>query len=256
MSEPVFILPGGYPDEGDASPVGTPGAPLRPDVSRDLDNSSEVDDQRDEDSDDPDSNPEAVGMTRLSITRTTLVVGLLLVCAGLAAPAGATTMPYTTLPELVDRSELIVRGTVAGQHSFVDENSGRITTHTAIEVATTYFGDETIGELNVEQWGGTVDGRTLEIPGNAEFERGERVVLFLEFADGPERRPMYLVAMAQAKFHVESGEDGPQISRSPDVEYVDRDVRSGRLEAPISLASFESRLQSLIYARKKGGDDE
>ncbi len=182
-----------------------------------------------------------------------LVAGLLIALCGFPASGGATTMPYTTLPELVEASDLIVRGVVTDTRSFVDPETERITTRATIDDEVVYLGDLGRDTFEVEQWGGRVDGRTLRIPGNARWEVGQEVVVFLEYHDGPERFPAFLVAMTQAKFDIDYDGDDPTIRRSRSgVEFVDPGEAPGKLEEPTSLESFVSRLESLIYAHHEG----
>ncbi|MFB6352355.1 MAG: hypothetical protein ABEK29_11355 [Bradymonadaceae bacterium] len=191
------------------------------------------------------------------IPRIAVAIGVCLVATGLAGPADATTMPYMTLPKLVDQSELIVRGTVADQRSFVDSDSGRITTHTSVDVEKVYAGSLDRDRVIVEKWGGRVGDRALSIPGSASYETGEQVLLFLEFNNGADDFPAYVVAGTQAKFHIADTDEGERISRSVSgVEFLDSDTPRGNLEQPVAFSSFESRLVSLIYTLKQGATGE
>lgn len=180
---------------------------------------------------------------------------VLVVTVGSVSTAAATTMPYTTLPELVEISDVVVRGTVVGEETFVSDRTGRITTHTRVAVETTYAGEVRRNPIVVEQWGGTVDGRTLEIPGNAHYREGEDVILFLEFDREDRSNPLYLVAMTQAKFHVESTDDGPMVSRSTSGVEMVGDAGSGDLEQPTPLEAFVTRIASLVEGDGSDGEE-
>lgn len=193
-------------------------------------------------------------------------VGLLVLA--ISSVAGATVMTYMDTAELVDKSDVIVRGEVSSLE-MVEDDRGAFR-HTSVAVDETYMGDarETV---TVEQWGGAVSGSdgaegevTRTVPGDATFEKGEEVVLFLRRGDSRHDRDdvLYLTGLAQSKWSVQREGDGATVMRDlSDLGIVPKDGDGGIKkigEEYRSLASFEASLESLIYAEQgesaQGGD--
>jgi len=193
-------------------------------------------------------------------------VGLLVLA--ISSVAGATVMTYMDTGELVEKSDVIVRGEVSSLDMIEDERG--TFRHTSVTVDETYMGDvrETV---TIEQWGGTVAGGdsaegevTRTVPGDATFEKGEEVVLFLRKGDSRHDRDdvLYLTGLAQSKWSVQREGDGATVMRDlSDLGIVPEDGDGGIEtigEEYRSLASFEASLESLIYAERgdsaEGGD--
>ena len=173
------------------------------------------------------------------------------------AQGSATVVTYADLPDLVELSDVVIRGEVTRRESHFDPAQGRLVTHTTFKVDRRYMG-ETDETVTIEQWGGTNGETTSTIPGDADFTVGQEVVVFLRY--GPENG-LYLTALAQSKFSVHRTGQTPLVSRnlsklvfleeSADGQadrgatfHIDRETRR--------LDSFEAELRSLIYARRGG----
>lgn len=169
--------------------------------------------------------------------------------------ASATVMEYASPAELVELSDVVVRADVVGQHSFVDDEQGRIVTHTTLAVRETYHG-EAGSEVTVEQWGGTVGERTSSVPGDAEFEVGEEVIVFLR-RDASRPDALFLTALAQSKYTVDRTDETAMVARDlSDLVVLSADARHERLEIAgemHGLEAFESRLREMID--EKSGSD-
>lgn len=99
------------------------------------------------------------------------------------------------------RSDLVVLARVRGQE-VVRGKDGLPYTHTTLVVERSLKGARKAGEaVVVRQMGGTLDGKTLTIPGDARFEVGERVVVFLADRE-PDTGVLFLTALGQSKLHV------------------------------------------------------
>ena len=109
-------------------------------------------------------------------------LSLALACLAVVPQANATTMIYRSIEELAQRSALVVEGTVTGSETYAGDE-GRITTRWTVKVARTLRG-QPAAEVRFEQWAGTLGDITTQIPGDARFTQGERVVLFLR-GDSP-----------------------------------------------------------------------
>ncbi|MEE2788722.1 MAG: hypothetical protein VX589_15410, partial [Myxococcota bacterium] len=108
----------------------------------------------------------------------------LFICAaiGLAWPyvGSATVVEQLSIEELHAQSRYVVRAEVVDRYTLDARGpKGEIYTHTELRVFE-YFGAEGPRHLRVQQLGGTLDGYTLHIEGNAAFERGQEVIAFLD----------------------------------------------------------------------------
>lgn len=181
-----------------------------------------------------------------------------------ASTASATVMTYADLDRLVEISDVIVHGTVTEQHSYLDDEQERVVTDTTLEVERNFYGASS-EEVTFQQWGGEYDGEIHRIPGDAQFQEGEEVVLFLHEGDGV----LAPAALGQSKFQVrEFGDEGKVASRDfSDIELlIERPDGSQRMaELPDETRLFESltaELETLVAAIKQtepqlpsGGDD-
>lgn len=144
-------------------------------------------------------------MTR---TLATLVLGALLV----AAPAAhATTVLELPLSQMARSSAMVVRARVLMQHTAWSDDGSRILTRTTLQVIDALKGPA-MSHVVLQQVGGTLDGITVRIPGDAVLAPGEDVVVFLErHPDGS--GDYVLAAMSFAKFRVVPTESGPVVVR-------------------------------------------
>lgn len=107
-----------------------------------------------------------------------LVVSAVMVLVAVSLASASVTVPLTTL-ELADASVAIVRGRVVAVDSAWDgAGGGAIYTYVVVRVRETLKGDVP-KRITLKQLGGTVGNMTLAVDGQAEFTRGEEVVLFL-----------------------------------------------------------------------------
>ena len=190
-----------------------------------------------------------------------LVVGAVLLAVTLLASTGsATVVTYADLGDLVKYSDTIIRGEVVEQRTLYDSDQQRIITRTSFRVDERYLDESGAadGSVTIEQWGGTWEGKTSVVPGDASFEPGEEVVVFLRH--GPDGG-LYLTSLAQSKFTITRGGDGPLVTRDlTDLVFVEeaKEPAEGerstfRLgEETRRLEVFEAELRSLIYARGGG----
>jgi len=123
-----------------------------------------------------------------------LVLFMLLVSAG---SAFATTALFVTDAEQAELSTAIVVATVGRAEVGPHERYETVATRTTIRVDEVLYG-QAPKELVINQIGGTLNGMTVYIPGDARLERGERCVLFLRQVEGR----WYLTAMEQSKYRL------------------------------------------------------
>ena len=168
-------------------------------------------------------------------------LSLALACLAVVPQANATTMIYRSIEELAQRSALVVEGTVTGSETYAGDE-GRITTRWTVKVARTLRG-QPAAEVRFEQWAGTLGDITTQIPGDARFTQGERVVLFLR-GDSPEK--MYLTAMGQAKFTIHGGNQPAKLLRKAAIEGAGQGILPLPLKELAPLAAPQSRIEEAV----------
>ena len=104
-----------------------------------------------------------------------LGVGLLL----LAVPASGSTFLHMDRAELTAKASAVVVGNVLSVESFWTKSGIVIVTEAMVEVEDAILG-EAPSVVVVRTFGGTVNGYTVEAHGFPTFEKGERVLLFLQ----------------------------------------------------------------------------
>ena len=102
------------------------------------------------------------------------------------------------LATLIERSDAIAYGVVVGQSSFLDEERDLVLTRTTLKVDRAYFG-EASGLIQIQQIGGEAGERVTKLAGDAAFEPGEEVIVFMKRGEGS---LYYLTSMAQSKYRV------------------------------------------------------
>jgi len=137
-----------------------------------------------------------------------LIALALLALPFLAAPAGATIVQSLTLDEMSRKADVIVHGRVVEQSTAWNEARSRIYTVTVVEVQERLKG-EGASRIRIRQLGGTVDGITQSIVGNASLAVAEEVVLFLNRDESKDLH--YVVGMAQGKYAVDRSAGQPTI---------------------------------------------
>ncbi len=168
-------------------------------------------------------------------------LSLALACLAVVPQANATTMIYRSIEELAQRSALVVEGTVTGSETYAGDE-GRITTRWTVKVARTLRG-QPAAEVRFEQWAGTLGDITTQIPGDARFTQGERVVLFLR-GESPEK--MYLTAMGQAKFTIHGGNQPAKLLRKAAIEGAGQGIVPLPLKELAPLAAPQSRVEEAV----------
>src|SRR5258705_7519656 len=128
---------------------------------------------------------------------------LLLACAASAAVFDH--LPTDT--ELVDRSDLVVVGTVRHAASRVRPDNGWVVTDYELAVEETLKG-AAAETITLTEVGGSVDGRMTLISDSASYTVGERVLVFLHRAsDGA----YYTTAMSFGKFEFARNAQGASV---------------------------------------------
>ena len=120
----------------------------------------------------------------------------------------ATTVLPLTRADLASRADTIVRAKVGTRTTVRSEKTGRILTRTKLSVLATYKG-EAKAELELEQMGGTLDGATLVVPGDARIATGEEAVLYLRCVG---KARCHVFGLGLGKYGVRTEKDGRKIA--------------------------------------------
>lgn len=168
-----------------------------------------------------------------SLAWVALGLAAVLVMGASATEAEATVLRDLRLPDLVTQADLIVTGTVLEQRSVRPESGGHIWTDVRVQVDGVVKG-EAKGEVVVRQQGGKVGDEARFVPGNARFEKGERVVLFLIAHEGFH----YTVGMELGKYTIYTGREAR--------DYV-------RRETSVPVARVDSKAQVVDPAHAQLG---
>jgi hypothetical protein len=129
---------------------------------------------------------------------------LVLVVAGAAAlstPAAlASVGPRASVAELAAAADLIVTGEVRAVTVEWDAAVNGIYTHVAVEVERGLKGGVTPGLIVLKQLGGSLPQEGMIVPGQARFDVGEAVLLFLEVR--PRDGTLFTAALWQGKWRL------------------------------------------------------
>jgi len=144
--------------------------------------------------------------------KTILAVTIFAFIALIVSTAFATTVVHYNWDQMVDKSDVVVTGTVIDKYSHWNAAKTKIYTTTTVAVSSILKG--VTGEtVEVRQLGGEVDGVGAKLLGTPEYTLGESVVLFLEpRPDGA----FITVGLSQGKCHLiqKQGTDRFYVKRS------------------------------------------
>ncbi|WP_437720067.1 hypothetical protein [Sorangium sp. So ce861] len=125
-----------------------------------------------------------------------------LLCLG--APADATTAVLLSREELVRKSATVARVTVGKSYTTESEDGRSIVTRTELTVTQPLKGGADSGGPKVivlEQLGGTYNGKTQRVLGDASLSQGEDAVVFLRPGD---KGRWHFTALALSAYHVDA----------------------------------------------------
>jgi hypothetical protein len=119
-----------------------------------------------------------------------------------AAPAPASVMIRKDVPVLARSADVVARGTVSATRPVLSGDGRRIFTLVTLDVAEAWKGAPP-QQLQIRVHGGTYDGIGQTVQGEAHFEPGEEVVVFLQRIGPQQGPPLFRVdGMAQGKLTV------------------------------------------------------
>ena len=115
-----------------------------------------------------------------------------------ASRSQATQVLHRSVEELGRQSTLVVRGKVAGVHSFWNAKRTKVFTETEITVDQSYKGAQPAA-IRILQLGGVVDNVKVNVAGALQWRAGEEVLVFLEpYTDGA----FQVSGFSQGKFNI------------------------------------------------------
>jgi hypothetical protein len=123
-----------------------------------------------------------------------------LVVLGAGAVADATTMLLLTREQLVERSEIVARVRVGKAVTAESEDRRAIVTRIEIQVTQLLKG-KAPESLVIQQIGGSYNGKTQKVLGDASLRPGEDAVVFLR---RDEKGTAYLTALSLSVYHVDA----------------------------------------------------
>ena len=134
-------------------------------------------------------------MTTNVFRQSAFLIAALTLSVATSRPAEATTMVQLTRTQIIDASDIIVRGKVV--EIWTEQSSdGTVWTRTQINVADTLKGEERATWI-IDQMGGTWGETSTVVAGRARFSPGEKILLFAERLGNGRMIP---VGMRQGKF--------------------------------------------------------
>jgi hypothetical protein len=184
-------------------------------------------------------------MSRPSVRTFALAAAILV---GTVSAALATTALYVTDAEQAELSTAVVIARVGVAEVLPHDRYETVMTRTTLVIDDVLYGTAP-EQVLLHQVGGTLDGRTVHVPGDAKFELGERCVLFLRQVEGR----WYLTAMEQSKYLLnDHPRFGPLMTRELSAGLRTRDSRGALVayrpgvRSPMKrLVSFRSSMDKL-----------
>jgi hypothetical protein len=152
--------------------------------------------------------PKEAPMARV---RPFVALAALAVALGVTSLAHATVVVPLSLADQVAQADLVVRARVGSMQSAFVPERGAILTWTELSVSETLKG-QAPSTLVLRQMGGTADGQTMLVPGDAHLATGDDVILFLRRDPGGTDNVL-LVGMAQSAWYVHGQQAARDLSQ-------------------------------------------
>jgi hypothetical protein len=166
---------------------------------------------------------------------------LLVLVAGI--PAGASTFREMDQRELVQSSAAVIDGEVLQVHSFWDPKGRMMITEAIVRVSDSVVGN--IGSaIVVRTFGGTVEGYTVVAHGFPTFQRGERLLLYLESErDGAHRVTGYQLGQYRIVLD-KSGREVAVPTFDGAARLITRDGRQAAQPRALALDSLKNQIRN------------
>jgi hypothetical protein len=186
--------------------------------------------------------------------RMRLLVVAAVAASALAIPAAATVVLVPELPELAQKSDVIVHAVVTDQQ--VREEDGHVLTETTLLVSDPLKGAKANETLRIVQIGGTLNNRVSWIAGAHRFKKGEEMVLFAArwSKHGPDAIIPFGVGYGVFDIVEQPSGELQVLERIGDIESVKRDAKGHLVANPrtprtwVSLSAFKDEIRGLLAA--------
>lgn len=169
-------------------------------------------------------------------------LGLVALALAVAVPAGASTFVGLTHDEMVAQSDAVVEGEVLNVHSFWSRSGRLIVTEAIVRVNETIVG-EAPTSIILRTFGGTVGGYTVEAHGFPKFEKGQKLLLFVDNqADGTAEVTGY----RQGQYQIVRDRAGVNMAvptLEPGVRLLTRDGRAAARPQAVQLDVLKNQIR-------------
>jgi hypothetical protein len=175
-------------------------------------------------------------------------------CAALAlgATASASTFLEMSPEELVEQAHAVVQGRVIETASFWNRQGTVIMTEAVIEVEDTVLGRDR-SHVRVVTFGGTVGDYRVVAEGFPTFEKGQRLLVFLEPARQGEDGAHRVLGYRQGEFEIRQDKQGREIAvaswEGDTVRVLKKDGSEAQAPRAMALGEFKSWIRETAAKR-------
>ena len=158
-----------------------------------------------------------------------LILIMLMIISVTVGDVFATTYAKTSLKKFVETSTIIVNATVIESVSSWNDEHNNIYTHTRVKINEVYKGKDLPDEIVIEQLGGRVGDKSLEIESSPQFKVNEKTLLFLIYFN--DKWVIHSIGMGKFDLVEDSGKlvaINPRISQElieSDIKYKDANAK-------------------------------
>jgi hypothetical protein len=195
---------------------------------------------------------------RASALRATIVIAALAWGAAPVAqgPAHASVVQALSIEQLTSKADEILIAVPTEQHARRHVDGKLIVTDVSLHVESVLKGRSKVGKTaRATVLGGTLDGVALQVPGEASFAIGRRVLVFLQRA--PRSQDLRVVGMAQGVLALRDqdgtilvmpgGQGAALVERGESGQLQDAPAA---LQRPEPLAALVERIRALVAAER------
>ena len=126
-----------------------------------------------------------------------LLVNSIILVLFFCLTSNATIVLKIPLKQLFEKSESIIHGKVIGMSPYINSKNNRVYSKIKVTVFSWLKGDGS-NSITITKFGGELNNIKSTLPGDAQFEEGEEVVLAIRNVNSN----FYLTALSQSKFTI------------------------------------------------------
>lgn len=174
----------------------------------------------------------------------------------LVVPAGASTFLQVSHEELVTRAEAVVQGRVVEVSSFWNREGTAIMTEAVLEIEETVVGPDR-SHVRLITFGGEAGGYVIEAHGFPTFQKGQRLLLFLEPALAKEDGAHRVLGYRQGEFEIRKDRQGRELAvptwEADHVRILKADGTPARVPRTVPLGELKRQIRET--AERAGRSD-